>query len=69
MSGHIKLVKPPLPFCIEVFVPNQESGRSCVCVLGVSMLPLSLISLLEFPTVWYFLFFILFSGLVQTNKW
>jgi hypothetical protein len=40
---------------IEVPVPSQESGRSCICMLGVSILPLSMNYLLNFrnvPTVW-----------------
>jgi hypothetical protein len=40
----------------EVFVPSQESEKSCICVLEVSILPLSTIFLLDFgtvPTVWY----------------
>jgi len=44
---------------IEVPVPSQESERSCICVLGVSILPLSTILVLYFetvPTVWYFIF-------------
>ena len=32
----------PLPF-IEVPVPSKESDRSCICVLGLSMLPRSTI--------------------------
>jgi len=51
-----------LPLFIEVPVPSQESERSCICVLGVSILPLSTILLLDFrtvPTVLYFLLFIL----------
>ena len=36
---------------IEVLVPNQESERSCICVLGVSILPLSIIFLLDFRNV------------------
>ena len=41
---------------IEVPVPRQESGLSCICVLGVSMLPLSAILIFKFeifPTPWY----------------
>jgi hypothetical protein len=40
-------------------VPIQESERSCICVLGESVLPLSTIFLLDFgniSTVWDFLF-------------
>jgi len=36
-----------LPLFIEVPVPSQESERSCICVLGVSILPLSTILILE----------------------
>ena len=52
-----------LPFFTEVPAPSQESEWSCICVLGVSILPLSTIFLLDFRTVltvWYFLLFILF---------
>ena len=48
---------------IEVPVPSQESERSWICVLVVSYLPLSttlIFGFLVVPTVWYFLFFILF---------
>ena len=47
---------------MEVLVPSQESGRSCVSVIGSSMLSLSTIVLLDFgivQTVWYLLFSIL----------
>jgi hypothetical protein len=40
-----------LPLFIEVPVLSQESERSCVSVLGVSILPLSTIFLLDFRTV------------------
>jgi hypothetical protein len=53
-----KLVYPIL-FFIEVLVPRQESKQSCICVVGVSILPLSTIFLFNFrnvPTVWYFVF-------------
>ena len=44
--------------CICVLgVSSQESERSCICVLEVSILPLSIIFLLDFrtvSTVWYF---------------
>ena len=46
-----------LPLFIEVPVPKQEMEQSCICVVDVSILPLSenfyLILLLQ---VWYFLF-------------
>ena len=50
------------PRFIEVPVRSKDNERSCVCVLGISILPLSSILILEFrtvPPVWYFLFFIL----------
>ena len=37
--------------CIEVPVPSQESERSCVCVLRVSIVPLSTIFLFVLVTV------------------
>jgi len=49
---------------IELPVPSQESEQSSICVLRVSILPLSMIFLLDFwtvPTVWYFLFFYIFE--------
>jgi len=43
--------------------PKQgKCERSCICVLVVSILPLSMILIFEFrivPTVWYFVVFIL----------
>jgi hypothetical protein len=45
------------PLLIEVPVPRQESEQSCICVLGVLILPLYTIFLLDFgtvPTVCYF---------------
>jgi hypothetical protein len=47
----------------EVLAPRQESERSCICGLGVSILPLSTILIFDFrnvPTVWYVLFFIFY---------
>ena len=43
------------PFFIEMTVPSQESGRSCICLLVASILPLSTNFVLDFgniPTVW-----------------
>jgi hypothetical protein len=37
-----------LPLLIEVPVPSQESEQSCICMLGVSILPLSTMFLLDF---------------------
>ena len=45
--GKIKLVF----FFIEVLVPSQESERLCICVLGVSILPLSAILIFYFRIV------------------
>jgi len=42
---------------IKVPVPSQESERSCICVLGISMLPPSTILIFHFgivTTMWYF---------------
>jgi len=36
------------PLYIEVPVPSQESERSCICALGVSILPWILPMLLQF---------------------
>jgi hypothetical protein len=51
------------PLFIEMPVPSQKSERSCICVLGLSILPLSTFLIFDFgsvPTVWYFfVFFIL----------
>ena len=46
---------------IEMSVSSRTNGRSCIGVLGVSILPLSTIYLLDFrtvPTVWCVLLFI-----------
>jgi hypothetical protein len=58
------------PFCIEVSVPNHDIERSCICVWGISMLPLSTNFLFYFgtiPTVWYFFLFFSFSYLTFTS--
>ena len=42
---------------MELLVPRQDSERSCICVLEVSILPLSTILIFDFgivPRVWYF---------------
>jgi hypothetical protein len=47
--------------------PGQKSERSCICVLGLSILPLSTFLIFDFgsvPTVWYFLFFFIFITVV-----
>jgi len=58
-----------LPLSIEVSVAIQESGSSCMCVLGISIMPLFTIFLLDFGTVpieWYFLFLLYFLSQVLT---
>ena len=58
---HFTRLTPP-PF-IEAPVQSKENARLCICVVGVSTLPLSMIIIFDFgallSTVWYFLFFIL----------
>ena len=39
------------PLVIVIPVPSQESDRSCICVLGISILHISTIFLLDFETV------------------
>ena len=46
---HKATLTPPL--FIEVPVPNDESERSGICVLGISILPLSTIFILDFGNV------------------
>ena len=44
-------------------VPSQENERSSICVLGVSIFPLSAILIFDFgsvSTMWFFMFFILY---------
>ena len=50
------------PLVIEAPVPSQEIEWSCICMLWLSTLSLSMIFLLEFgpvQTEWYFLFLVL----------
>ena len=47
--AHKTSLTPPL--FIEMPVPIQESERSCICVLGISDLPLSTILIFDFGTV------------------
>ena len=49
-----------LPLFIEVPVPFQLSERSFICVLWVSILPLSTIFLLDFGTVVVYIYSFLF---------
>jgi len=44
--SHAANLTPPL--FIEVPVPSQESERLCICVLAVSILPLSSIVFIDF---------------------
>jgi hypothetical protein len=49
-----------LPLFIELPVPSQESAQSCICVLRVSIFPVSRILIFDLgivPTVWYFFVF------------
>lgn len=48
---HKTSLKPPLLIEVEVPVPSPKSVRSFICVLGVSVLPHSSISLLEYGTI------------------
>ena len=53
---------------IEMPVPCKECERSCIGVLQISILPLSTILIFNFeivPTVWYFLFLILFCSAIN----
>ena len=58
------------PHFIEVSVPRQEWERSCICILRVLILSLSTILIFDFrivPTVWLFLFFILWTKRSTTS--
>lgn len=56
MLAHNANLTPPL--CIDVFVPSNESERSCIVVSSVSMLHLSMNLLFSgtVPTVWHLCF-------------
>lgn len=61
-----------LPLLIEVAVLSQESGVSCICALGASILPLSNTFLLDFgnvPNVWYFLIFCFILFVLRKHVW
>ena len=49
-KGGFKTSQTP-PLFIGVPVPSQESDRSCICVLRMSIFPLSVSFLLDFGTV------------------
>jgi len=56
------------PFFIDVPVPSQESERSCICVLGVSILPLSTILRFDSPeSVVFFFFFKFYSNRIKSS--
>jgi hypothetical protein len=60
---NIFITKPPL----FIEVPLYQI-RKCVCVIGISILSLSMILIFDLrivPTLWYFLFFILLCGFKQ----
>jgi hypothetical protein len=65
--AHTTSLSPP--FFIEISVRRHVIiKRPCICLLGVSNLPLSMIFILNFrnvPKMWYFLFFILFHQSLQ----
>ena len=47
---------------IEVPMPGQENAWSCICELGVSILPLSATLIFDFgllPTIRYFFFYLI----------
>ena len=48
--GHIKLASTP-SHSIKVPVPIRKVSDKCICVLGVLILPLSMIFLLDFGNV------------------
>ena len=51
LSGHV--------FVCLGYRPSKDTEGSCICVLGVSILPLSTILIFYFgivPTVWYVIF-------------
>jgi len=48
-----------IPLFIEIPVPSQESEQSYIYVLGLSILPVSMIFLLVFAI--FFVFFVLYS--------
>ena len=54
--AHKTSLTPPL--FIEVSVPRQESERSCICVLGVLILPVSMGFLLYLPVSTGFLLYL-----------
>jgi hypothetical protein len=65
--AHTTSLSPP--FFIEISVRRHVIiKRPCICLLGVSNLPLSMIFILNFrnvPKMWYFLFLILFHQSLQ----
>ena len=63
-----KLAYLPLLFFIEVPMPSQESGRSCICVLRVSILYLSTILELFRQCRIFFSFFFHFYGMYTSQQ-
>ena len=55
----MKLAYPRHFYCSVV--PSQESQRSCICVLGVSIQSLSIIALLDKEPLWYLFVFFKFN--------
>jgi hypothetical protein len=54
---HETSLTPPFFFFIKVPVSSQEGARPCICVLAVSILPLSMI-FRTVPKVSFFLHFL-----------
>jgi len=57
---------------IEVSVPSQENEWSSICVLEISILPLSTILIFHFlivPVVWYFFVFKFITTYVLSNPY
>jgi hypothetical protein len=45
VSGQVYNHSLTLPFVIEVSVPSQENEQPCISVLGVSILPVSVLDI------------------------
>ena len=51
LRGEAHRTSLPLPHFIEVPIPSQESEQSCICGLGVSIFPLSMIFIFAFGII------------------
>ena len=66
----INLASPTPFYLLKCLYQARKVSMSCICVLGVSIVSLSVIFLLDFgtvPTVWYILFFTLLGK--QLKRW